>query len=56
MLREPGVPNRRRPHVDAAPAGAEIERRADESDLPFGRLHAHGGKANVPALMDSRKG
>jgi CheY-like chemotaxis protein len=50
MLGELGVSNRRRAHVDAAPAGPEIERRADEDDVPLGRLRAHGSKANVRAL------
>ena len=52
MLRELRVANRRRAHVDAAPAGAEIERGADQSHVPLGRLRAHGRKANVPALAD----
>ena len=32
-LLETRVPDRRRPHVDAAPALAEVERRADDRDL-----------------------
>ena len=52
MLRQPGVADRRRPHVDAAPAGAEVERGADQGHVPLGRLHAHGSKANVRALAD----
>ena len=35
---EPRVADRRRPHVDTAPAGAEVERRADDGD---GRAHVH---------------
>jgi CheY-like chemotaxis protein len=53
MLGELGVPNRRRPHVDASPARPKIERRADESNVPLSRLRAHGSKANVPALVDT---
>ena len=56
MLRELGVADRRRPHVDASPARAEIERRADQSHVPLCRLHAHGRKANVPALVDQPEG
>ena len=36
-LLESGVAERRRAHVDAAPALAEIERRADDRDLTLGR-------------------
>jgi two-component system vancomycin resistance associated response regulator VraR len=56
VLRDACVPDCRRPHVDAAAAGAEIERRADEDNLTFDRLREHGGKANVPALMDQLEG
>jgi CheY-like chemotaxis protein len=52
MLREAGVPDRRGPHVNTPPPCTEIERDADQGDLPFGRLHAHGGKANLRNLMD----
>jgi CheY-like chemotaxis protein len=50
------IPDCGRPHVDAAAAGAEIERRADEDNLTFGRLREHGRKANVPPLMDQLEG
>jgi CheY-like chemotaxis protein len=43
MLGEAGIPDRGGPHVDAAPALAEIEGRADDGDV----LRAHGHKANV---------
>ena len=56
MLGQPCVPDRRRAHVDAATAGAEVERGTDECHLPGGRLHAHGHKANVPTLMDQADG
>ena len=52
MLRKLRIANRRRTHVDAAPAGAEIERSADQSHVPLGRLRAHRRKANVPPLVD----
>jgi len=52
MLGQLCVANGRRPHVDAAPPGAQIERCADEGNLTSARLHAHGGKANVPGLAD----
>jgi CheY-like chemotaxis protein len=52
MLGQLGVPDRRRAHVDSAPPGAEVEWGTDESYAPPGRLHAHGSKANVKALMD----
>ena len=39
-LLEARVANRRRPHVDAAPALPEVERRADDRDLALcARLH-----------------
>ena len=56
MLRNARVANRRGPHVDSPPAGAEVEGSADESHLPFGRLRGHGRKANVLALMDQQEG
>ncbi len=56
MLRYACIPDCRRAHVDAAPAGAEIERRADEDNLTFGRLRGHGRKANVPPLKDQLEG
>ena len=56
MLRYACVPNGRRPHVDAAPSGTEIERRSDEDNLTFGRLRRHRRKANVPPLMDQLEG
>ena len=39
-LGEPGIADRGRPHVDAAPALAEVERHADQRDPP---LAAHAG-------------
>jgi CheY-like chemotaxis protein len=56
MLRQLGIPDRRRPHVDAAPARPEIERGTDESHTPRSRLRAHASKANVRALMDQPEG
>jgi CheY-like chemotaxis protein len=56
VLRYACIPDGRRPHVDATPAGAEIERRADEDNLTFGRLREHGRKANVPPLMNQLEG
>src|SRR5437763_1134558 len=41
---EPCVPDRRRAHVDPTPAGAEVERRADDSD------RVHLGEANWARL------
>ena len=41
VVLEPGVANRRRPHVDAAAPGAEIHRHADDADLAHQR--AEGG-------------
>jgi hypothetical protein len=41
---EPGVPDRGRPHVDAAPARAEVERRADHGDRLMGFLGCHRGQ------------
>jgi CheY-like chemotaxis protein len=52
MLRELGIANRRRTHVDTATARTEIERSADQCHVPAGRLRAHGRKANVLALAD----
>ena len=51
MLLEPRVADRGRPHVDAAAAGAEVERSPDQGDPALRWLHAHGRKANVSALM-----
>src|SRR5271154_5023979 len=56
LLLEPGIPDRRRAHVDPAPAGSEIERRTDHGDFARLLLHAHRHKANVPALMDQPDG
>jgi CheY-like chemotaxis protein len=56
MLRELRVTNGGRAHVDAPPAGAEIEGCADQGHLPSSRLHAHGRKANVRALADQQEG
>jgi two-component system vancomycin resistance associated response regulator VraR len=52
MLLEPRVPNRRRPHVDPAPARAEIERGADQRDPAVAWLHRHAAKVNVSLLED----
>ena len=52
MLRQAGVTDRRRPHVDAAPALPEIERSADQCHFAARRLHGHRGKANVNLLAD----
>jgi CheY-like chemotaxis protein len=52
VLRETGVADRGRPHVDAAPALTEIERRADDGDV----LHGHGRKANVRQVAGSGEG
>jgi CheY-like chemotaxis protein len=56
MLGNARISDRRRPHVDPAPAGSEIERGADQSDLPLGRLRAHVRKANLPPLMAWQEG
>jgi len=56
MLGKSGVADRRRPHVDAAPALPEIERSADQRHFTARRLHAHGGKANVNLLADMPDG
>jgi hypothetical protein len=53
VLLELRVADRRRAHVDAAPARAEVERRADHRDLPEGLLDAHARKANAPAWRAS---
>src|SRR5581483_11072968 len=45
LLLEAGIADRRRPHVDAAAPGAEVERRADDGNLTGGLLHAHGAEA-----------
>ena len=47
MLLQSRVPDRRRTHVDATASRPEVERRADQGDLPVPRLQAHAGKANV---------
>ena len=52
-LLEPRVPDRRRPHVDAAPALPEIERRTDDRDLA---LRAHGRNLPRDAATLSRLG
>jgi CheY-like chemotaxis protein len=54
MLRKTRVPDRRWPHVNAAPARPEIERGTDQCHLTRSRLHAHGRKANVNPQMDQR--
>jgi CheY-like chemotaxis protein len=54
MLRKTRVPDRRWPHVNAAPARPEIERGTDQCHLTRCRLHAHGRKANVNPQMDQR--
>ena len=41
-LLEPRVADRRRPHVDAAPALPEVERRADDRDLTFAGCSRRG--------------
>ena len=46
LLVEARVANGRRPHVDAATPGAEVERAADDGDLAGGLLHTHGREAN----------
>jgi CheY-like chemotaxis protein len=56
MLGQLGRADRRRAHVDAAPARPEVERGADEGHLTPGRLHRHGRKANVRALVDQPDG
>ena len=56
MLLETRVANRGRPHVDAAAAGTEVERSADQGHPALRRLHAHGHKANVSALMSQADG
>jgi CheY-like chemotaxis protein len=56
MLCELGIANGGRAHVDAATARSEIERGADQSHVPLGRLRTHGRKANVRALIDQREG
>src|SRR5204862_326921 len=45
--REPGVPDRRGAHVDAAPAGPEVEARADQGDRPAVRLPAHPAETTL---------
>ena len=47
LLLETRVADRGRAHVDAAPPGAEVERRADHGDLAGGLLDAHGAEANA---------
>jgi CheY-like chemotaxis protein len=56
MLVETGIADRGRPHVDAAAAGPEVERRTDQGDAASRWLHAHGDKANVSALTDQADG
>ena len=56
MLGKLRVADCRRPHVHASPAGAEIERSADQRQLTHARLHAHRHKANVKALTDKPDG
>ncbi len=46
LLVETRVADGRRPHVDAATAGAEVERAADDGDFAGGVLHTHGREAN----------
>ena len=53
-LLEPGVPHRRRPHVDAASPLAEVERGADDRDLALSS--AHGGEPTRDAATLSRRG
>ncbi len=52
MLGKLRVSNRRRAHVDAPAAGAEIEGGSDQRDVTLCLLHTHGRKANVPTLAD----
>ena len=49
-LLEPRVPDRRRPHVDAAPPLPEVERRADDRDLRL-RAHAQNLTATAATLV-----
>ena len=56
MLVETRVADRGRAHVDAAAAGSEVERRADQGHPALRWLHAHGHKANVSALIDQADG
>ena len=56
MLLEPRVANRGRPHVDTAATGPEVERSPDQRYPASRRLHAHGHKANVSALMSQADG
>jgi CheY-like chemotaxis protein len=56
MLGEPGGPDRGRAHVDAAATLSEVERGADQSNVPFCRLRTHRRKANVRPLMDIADG
>jgi CheY-like chemotaxis protein len=52
MLRQLRIPNGGRTHVDASPTRPEVERSADQSDLPRCRLRPHDRKANVLDLAD----
>ena len=54
LLVEARVADRGRPHVDAAPARAEIERSADHVDLADGVLNAHDAEANAPRCRRAR--
>ncbi len=49
-LLEPRVPDRRRPHVDAASPLPEVERRADDRDLRL-RVHAQNLTATAATLV-----
>ena len=56
MFRELGVANRRRPHVDAAAAGAEIERGADQSHVPLPGCALTAARLTSRPWWASRKG
>ena len=47
LLLEAGVADRGRPHVDASPPSAEVERSPDHGDLALGLLDTHGREANA---------
>jgi CheY-like chemotaxis protein len=52
MLRDFGVPDRGRTHVNAPAARPKVEGRPDQRHMPLCLLRTHGRKANVPTLAN----
>ena len=53
---QPCISDRRRPHVDAAPPGAEVECRTDHGNFLTKCLHDLAGKASFPQMSEEDAG